>query len=311
MNSHSNSRQGDSVAIILINWNNEKDCIDCLKSLEKVSHPDFKVFLIDNGSREESVACLRPFSKSGVEIIETGKNLGFSGGNNVGIRKALTEGFAYVLLLNNDTVVAPDFLNEMVKAAQSDARIGVVGPKIYYYFEPERIWYGGGAVSWLKGGTHPGQGEIDQNPDEREPLETAYVTGCAFLIKSGVIREIGEMCEDFFLYHEDTDWSLRAREAGYGVMYAPAAKVYHKVSRTTSSLGSPKILYYDTRNALLLAKRHAPFFVRIWIYILNFIRYCKQIVKIFLVPSQREAARMIMKGTEDFYKGRFGQLKET
>ncbi len=306
MNTHTNG----SVAIIVLNWNNETDTIDCLRSLEKITYPNYKVFLVDNGSKEESVSLLRPFHKDKVVLIENGKNLGFSGGNNVGIRRALAEGFTYVFLLNNDTVVAPDFLEKMVAVAGDNAQNGIVGPKIYYYAEPQRIWYGGGLIRWPKGGVHPGQGEIDAHPDESAPLETGYVTGCALLIKARAIREIGGLDEDFFLYHEDTDWSVRARKAGYAIMYAPAAKVYHKVSRTASALGSPKILYYDTRNVLLLAKRHAPLPMRAGAYIVSIARYGKQIIKILFAPSQREAARMIMRGIADFYKGRFGQFKE-
>ncbi|MBI3684871.1 glycosyltransferase family 2 protein [Candidatus Azambacteria bacterium] len=311
MKSQNNSRRfGESVAIIVLNWNNENDSIECLRSLEKITYPDFKVFAVDNGSREDSAAILRDFCKGKTAFMETGKNLGFSGGNNVAMRRALAEGFAYVLLLNSDTTVASDFLDEMIAVARSDARIGVVGPKIYYYFDPERIWYGGGVMRWPQGGTHVQLGEIDANPRERQARETEYVTGCAFLIKSEVIRKVGEMNEDFFLYHEDTDWSLRVKKAGYALMYAPLAKVYHKVSRTTSALGSPAILYYDTRNALLLAQRHAPVFMRWQIYLLSGARYFKQIIKYVILPSRREASRMIMRGIEDFYRGRFGQLKE-
>lgn len=308
---HKNSHSAaPSVAIILLNWNNEADCIDCLRSLEKITYPNARIFLVDNGSREESVAALRPFCNNGVTLVETGENLGFSGGNNVGIRKALAKGFDYILLLNNDTTVAPDFLDHMVAAAESNEAIGVVGPKIYYYSEPERIWYGGGDFSWFHKGKHVHYNAIDKNPDEKELKETKYVTGCAFFAKAEAIKKAGLMPEEFFLYHEDVDWSMSFKKAGYRAVYAPAAKVYHKVSRTTSALGSPKVLYYDTRNALLLASRHAPPAVRALVYCASALYYAKQIVKIIILPSRRAASRMIKKGIEDFYKGRFGKLQE-
>ncbi|MEK7123621.1 MAG: glycosyltransferase family 2 protein, partial [Patescibacteria group bacterium] len=139
------------------------------------------------------------------------------------------------------------------------------------------------------------------------PEETGYMTGCAFLIKAKVIREIGLLCEDFFLYYEDTDWSLRAKKAGYKIMYVPAAKIYHKVSRTASVLGNPTIHYYHIRNALLLSKRQAPKIILAGIYIWSVSHYLKQIIKLAILPSKREISKMIMRGIEDFWKGKFGK----
>ena len=299
-----------SVAIILISWNNETDTIDCLRSLEKITYPNYKIFVIDNGSNEESVSKLRPFNIGRVELIENGQNLGFSGGNNVGIKKALKENFDYVLLLNNDTTVEPNFLEELIKVGESDEKIGVVGPKIYYHGDRTRIWYGGGDFTWLGGGRHLQYNEIDRAPNETEPRKTKYMTGCAFLIKSEIIKKVNLMSEEFFLYYEDTDWSLSVRKAGYKVMYAPASKIYHKVSRTTSKLGSPMIHYYHIRNALLLSKRQAPKIILVGIYIWSAVHYLKQIIKLIILPSKRETSKMIMKGIEDFWNNKFGQYQE-
>lgn len=298
-----------SVAIILINWNNETDTIDCLRSLEKIIYLNYKIFLVDNGSKEESVSKLRPFNVGKIELMEIGQNLGFSGGNNIGIRKALEENFDYALLLNNDTTVEPNFLDELISVAESDEKIGVVGPKIYYYNEPTRIWYGGGDFTWLGGGKHLQYEEIDNNPNEAEPKKTKYMTGCAFLVKSEVLKKVGLMPEEFFLYYEDTDWSLSIKKAGYKVIYAPASKIYHKVSRTTSKLGNPKIHYYHIRNALLLSKRQAPKIILVGIYVWSALHYFKQIIKLVILPSKRETSKMIMRGIEDFWKGRFGQYQ--
>lgn len=299
-----------SVAVIVVNWNNAQDTIDCVNSLKKINYKNFKVFLVDNGSTDGSLEKLRPFADENIEIIETGKNLGFSGGNNVAVEKALAEKFDFILLLNNDTTVNPDFLSELVRVAEGDPKIGIVGSKIYFYDNPKRIWYGGGKFTWFGGGRHLQYEEIDKNPEESNPKETGYMTGCSFLIKSEVVRKIGGLDERFFLYYEDTDWSLSAKEVGYKIVYAPSSKVYHKVSRTASQIGDPIIHYYHIRNALLLSQKHAPFFILIGIYIWSVIHYLKQVIKMVILPSKRDISKMIMRGIKDFHKGRFGQYQK-
>lgn len=306
-----------SVAIIIVNWNGAQDSIDCVESLRKIGYQNYKIFLIDNGSKEESVIELRRYvevqppekvePQGKIKLIETSQNLGFAGGNNIGIKDALAENFDYILLLNNDTTVEPDFLDGLVKVAQSDEKIGIVGPKIYYYNEPNRIWFGGGKFTWLGGGRHLQYEEIDRNPDEKKTKETDYMTGCALLIKSEVVQKIGLLEESFFMYYEDTDWSLRARKAGYKILYVSSAKIYHKVSRSASKLGNPVIHYYHIRNALLLSKRQAPKIILVGIYIWSGFHYFKQIIKIAILPSTRDISRMIMRGIEDFYRGKFGK----
>lgn len=299
-----------SVAIVLINWDNEADTIDCINSLNKISYPNYKIFLVDNGSKENSVRQLRSFAGEKLELIENKANLGFSGGNNVGFKKALEENFDYVLALNNDTTVQSNFLEELVMIAQSDYKIGVAGPKIYFYSVPNRIWYGGGTFSWFRASSHLQLGDIDDAPNEEEAKETQYMTGCALMIKSSLLKEIGDFCEDYFIYYEDTDLSLRARKAGYKIMYAPSSKIYHKVTRSISKIGNPRIHYYHTRNFLLLTRRLAPWHVKLTIYIYSFLNYTKQVLKILLFPSKREISKMIKLGIEDFYSNKFGQIKQ-
>lgn len=298
-----------SVAVIVVNWNNAQDTIDCVNSLKKINYKNFKVFLVDNGSTDGSLEKLRPFADENIEIIETRQNLGFSGGNNVAVEKALAEKFDFILLLNNDTTVDPDFLSELVKVAEGDPKIGIVGSKIYFYDNPKRIWYGGGKFTWFGGGRHLQYEEIDKNPEEINPKETGYMTGCSFLIKSEVVRKIGGLDERFFLYYEDTDWSLSTKEVGYKIVYAPSSKVYHKVSRTASQIGNHTIHYYHIRNALLLSQKHAPLFILIGIYIWSVIHYLKQVIKMVILPSKRDISKMIMRGIKDFHKGKFGQYK--
>lgn len=335
------------VAIIVLNYNNESYTIDCLESLKSITYPNYKIFLVENGSEKKSVQALKfwlstlPTSTfKGFEMLEVYPNVGFSGGNNVGIKKAFKDGFEYIFLLNNDTAVEPDFLEPLVKVAQSDKTVGVVGPKIYFHPDmikndvpildgtteealghpkdllkqnihhtkkPLFIWYAGGAFSWFSGSKHLQYEEIDEHPHETATKEVEFVTGCAFLIRNDVIEKVGFMPEAYYLYYEDTDWSLAVRKAGYKLIYAPASKIYHKVSRTTKKLGNPMLHYYHSRNALLLAKRQAPKPIFFMILAMSWYTYAKQVLKLFIKPSTRKESRMIMRGIEDFYKNNFGR----
>ncbi|OGD32348.1 hypothetical protein A3C91_04795 [Candidatus Azambacteria bacterium RIFCSPHIGHO2_02_FULL_52_12] len=298
------------VTIILVNYNGTNDTLACLDSLRHVDYPAYDIIVVDNASKDvqELVADVG-FSFPAAKIITVPQNRGFAGGNNVGIEYALAHRSDYVLLLNNDTTVAPDFLTKLVEAAESKEQIGIVGPKIYFHAEPARIWYAGGEFSWRQGGRHLGHGEIDRYPKDARVASTRYMTGCALLIKAEVMQRIKMMPELYFLYFEDIDWSLAARKAGYDIAVAHGSHVWHKVSQSTRKMGEPVLHYYHVRNALLLAKRHAPPLAYIGMYAWSMYFYAKQLVKIAFLPSRRAIARMIIRGIEDFYQGKFGQYR--
>ncbi len=261
-------------------------------------------------------------------------NLGFAGGNNVGIKYALKNQADYVLLLNNDTTVEPDFLSQLIKVAESDKKIGMLGPKINFYQPKNRIWFLGGKINWLLNkGTHLYYDQIDSNlvqnsckesrrrhwrmsPSDgasqnlpNRPFEVDYFTGCALLIKKEVIKKIGLMWEGYFLYYEDTDWNLKARRNNWKIIVVPKAKIYHKASRSTKE-GSFSYIYYHTRNGLYLVKRNASFWIRFCVYFFSIWILAKQIIKLIFVPKKRIWAKAVMKGIEDFYLGRTGKLED-
>ncbi len=195
-------------------------------------------------------------STNNLILIKNDKNYGFPGGNNIGIKFALK--FLnpnYILLLNNDTVVEKNFLSELVKTGELQENIGILGPKIYFYDEPDIIWSVGCKISWkLSRGIQIGTNESDKGQyDEKKEVE--YVSGSAFLIKTKVIRKIGLMDETFFLYFEESDWTLRANQAGYKSLYVPKAKIWHKVSRSGGGISKPVGLYYITRNRWIFMKK--------------------------------------------------------
>lgn len=294
------------VYIIVLNWNGKDDTLDCLQSLRSTNYDNYKVVLVDNGSEDDSVKAVREkFSE--VEVVETGKNLGFAGGNNVGIEYAIKAGADYVFLINNDTTVHPDYLKELVDVAESDVKIGAVGSKIMYYGEPERIWFVGGKINWLKNkGEHIGLDEIDKGQFD-EIREVDYLTGCALLVKREVVEKVGVLEDDYFLYYEDADYSLRIQNAGYKTVYAPKSKIYHKVSRSTKP-GSSSYVYYHVRNGLVNARRNGSLPIKIAIYIFALLLAAKQAIKIVFFPKKRNWAFAVLRGEKDFLRGKMGKI---
>lgn len=312
-----NFRKGSipKVSIIILNWNGWQDTLECFESLEKISYSNYEVIVLDNNSANESAEKIKNWiahKKSSVnyKLIINSRNAGFAGGNNPGIEYAVNNKSDYVLLLNNDTIVEPEFLDKLVKVGESDKNFGIIGPKIYYESDRSRIWFGGGYFSWLGGGRHAEFNKIDKNPHDDKIKEINFMTGCCFLIKREAIEKMGLMNEDFFLYYEDTEWSLRAEKNGYKIIYAPGAHIWHKVSRSVKPESNPAVHYYHIRNALLLSALHAPKKIRGFIYIWGIIKYIKQIIKIIFFPQEKEIAIMIMRGITDFYNGKFGAYKQ-
>ncbi|MCK5475868.1 MAG: glycosyltransferase family 2 protein [Candidatus Pacebacteria bacterium] len=293
------------VYIILLNWNGKEDTLECLKSFEKIKYNNYEVIVVDNGSEDDSVSKIRKYYPK-INIIENKKNLGFAGGNNVGIEYAIDNCADYVLLINNDTIVEEDFLTELVKVGESDEKIGLLGSKIYFHSEKKRIWTAGGKVNWLKNkGTHIGLDEIDVGQYDRI-REVGYLTGCCLLIKREVIEKIGGLEESYFLYYEDTDFSLRAQNIGYKCVYVPESKIYHKISRSIKP-GSANYIYYHVRNGLVMARRSGSILVKLALYPYCLILFLKQVIKIIFIPKKRPWAKAVLRGEKDFLLKKVGK----
>jgi len=294
------------VFIIILNWNNWSDSLECLKSLRNNDYPNYQVVIIDNGSKEKPQA-----PNPEIKIIYNKENLGFSGGNNVGIKYALEQGADYILLLNDDTLVSRDFLTKIVEAGESNKKFGILGPKIYFADQKEKIWFAGGQVNWLYNkGIMRGYNEIDIGQyDSPEIQETDYITGCCLLIKRAVIEKIGLMPEDYFLYYEDTDWSLAAQGVGFKCIFVPRAKIWHKGSKSSIE-GSPSYIYYHVRNGLILAQRFAPWYIKPFVHLDVLWRIKKQNIKYIFFLKKRTWAKYILLGIKDFYLGRRGKIRD-
>ncbi len=293
------------VYIIILNWNGKDDILECIKSLKKINYGNYKIIAVDNGSSDRSVFEIKEKHPE-IIILENKKNLGFAGGNNIGIKYAIDSRTDYVLLINNDAIVEENFLNKLVETGESDKKIGILGSKICYYDEPKIIWFAGGNVNWLKNkGVHIGLDEIDKGQYDKIK-EADYLTGCCLLIKREVIEKIGLLSEDYFLYYEDTDFALRAKNAGYKCIYVPSAKIYHKVSRSTKP-GSSSYVYYHTRNGLVMAKRTGSLMNKIILYPYCLFLFFKQIIKIIFMPPKKNWACAVLKGEKDFLLGKMGK----
>lgn len=258
------------VAVIIVNWNLKADTLECLASIGHLNlkNMDFSVIVVDNGSTDGSAEAIKKkFPK--VTLIEEEKNLGFTGGNNLGIDLALKNGAEFIWLLNNDTVVDKEALQELIKVFNGN--VGIAGSKIYFYkdreyhnerYQPgERgrvIWYAGGMIDWQNMyGSHRGVDAVD-NGQFDEIIETDFVTGCSMLVSSKIFEKTGKLDEKFYLYLEDLDFSLRAKRAGFKLMFAPKSIVWHKNAGSSAGPGSPIHEYYQTRNRLLVGFRFAP-----------------------------------------------------
>lgn len=298
------------VAIIIVNWNGQKETLACLKSLNNVSTAGCRlhVFLVDNASTA-SIANLKNFQFSGqkeLTVVENKTNLGFSGGNNAGIKRALAAKADYLMLLNNDTFVDQKILEYFLAETEKEKDQAVLAPKIYFApgreFHRQRyqkadqgrvVWYAGGIIDWQNVyASHRGVDAVDKGQFARTE-NTAFASGCCFFAPRQVFEKVGLFDDRFFLYYEDADWSLRVKQAGFRILFYPRAILWHKNAESTGKPGSALHQYYLTRNRLLFGYRYAGLRAKLALF-RESLRLC------FKNPTVRKAVF-------DFYSCRFGK----
>ena len=301
------------ISIILVNWNGKKDTLECLASLTRVDYPNFQTIVVDNGSTDDSIAALRS-AYPNMPILETGANLGFAGGNNLGIEWALRHHAEWILLLNNDTVVDPRFLQAFLSAAASKPKAKVLGAKILRYSEPGVVDHLGGFWDAKRAEfLSPDAGQADHPYFNMKQAD--YVCGAALFMHRSVPETIGLLEPNFFLYWEETDYCYRAKRAGFEVWTAPEAKIWHKVSSSFTG-GKPHMQYFWWRSRLLWIARNCTPKEKRDLYLKVIIpEMWKMGRRYFLkclfatTPARREKVRRYKAGCAgifDYFRGKFG-----
>lgn len=297
------------LAVILVNYNGKQYNEACIGSVfANGDSCEMKIIVVDNASQDDSMDILRKRygADERVELIALDDNYGFSYGNNVGIRRARAWGADAVLLLNNDTEIAPDMLVRLAECAKRHTP-AMIAPKIYYSDDRERIWSAGGSVSALvRKVRHIGYNERDRGQYEKE-REIGFATGCCLLIPMAVIEKAGTLDERFFLYYEDTEYSFRLQKLGIGIYYCPQAVMYHKVGASSKGADSPLCAYYIARNWLLcsrlhLGKRYPLFLVY---YAINRTVCCLM----WLAQGKAALVQATRRGIQDYRKRQFGRSR--
>lgn len=295
-----------NVFVSVISFNNTKATLECLESLEKIKRNDFKlnVIVIDN-STDEKFSTNKKYNNFELEILKSETNLGFSGGQNLGIKYALKKNADFIVILNNDTVVDENLINNLLNSFKGNT--GIVCPKIYFakgfefhkdrYKDNEKgkvIWYAGGIMDFKNViGKHRGVDQVDKGQFDQE-IETDYATGCCMMIKSEVFQKVGYLDDKYFLYYEDADFSMRARQLGFKILFVPKAFMWHKNAVSAGGSGSPLQDYYTTRNRMLFGFTYTSVRTKLALV--------RESLKIFI--SGRKWQR---KGVRDFYLGAFGK----
>lgn len=291
------------VVVVILNTNRRQDTLECLTSLKKGTYENFQVVLLDNASSDGTVEAVNK-AFPWVKIIHLQENRGYAGNNNIGVQAALELEADWVFVLNEDTIVAPDCLNRLMCVAESDPKIGIVGPLVYHHSEPTVIQTAGGWLGRSWESKHYGQDEEDCG-QYREPRDVEWISGCGIVVRRDVIEEVGAIDERFFYYWEETEWCLRARRAAWRILNVPQAKIWHKgVQRNHRP--QPTVTYYNTRNRLLtLSKMDAP--LKVWTGVwLQLVRTWASWTIRRRWRHMRDHRTAMVLGAYDFLRGRLG-----
>jgi GT2 family glycosyltransferase len=293
------------VIAVILNTNRRHDTLACLTSLAQNTYTNFKAIVLDNHSTDGSVEAIR-LSFPAVQIIELTSNLGYAGNNNVGIEAAIAQGADWVFVLNEDTIVDPNCLYAMLCVGESDAAVGIVGPMVYHYDEPNIIQSAGGQLGPYWESLHIAKNQPDRGQFQ-EPVSVDWISGCAILVRRAAIEQVGMLDARFFYYWEETEWCLRTSKQGWRVVHVPQAKVWHKgVQRDYRP--KPTVTYYSTRNRLLMFSKHkAPLiaWISAWTQIL------RTMTSWTVKPkwrSMRQHRNAMWRGLVDFLRRRWGQM---
>ena len=288
------------VEIVLVNFNGFKDTIECIKSIKQIDYDNYKIVVVDNASTLEPTEEEIDFIRKNSIYLKCSENKGFAGGNNYGIIKTKYLLPSYYLLLNNDTIVTPGFLDKLVEVAEEKNDDGIVCGKICYFSEPNVLWFAGGTFNPKTCVvTNAKLGRLDED-SSFYVKKIEFSTGCLQLIPADVWNIVGPMEEHLFLYCEDTDLSRKIRNKGYEIYYRNDAKIFHKVSRSTGS-NSDNTQYYIVRNEFYIIKTYSN--SKCFAYLNKIIHLIVDIIK------GRKRIKPVVEAISDFCKGVYGKRR--
>lgn len=245
------------VAIVIPTWNQQDLTLDCLDSLAGIEYPQdrLNIIVVDNGSADGTVLLVgNRFPQA--TVLESGDNLGVAAANNAGIRQALAIGADFVLLLNNDTLVDPPAVRNLLHVLSEDPGLGAAGPWMYYHAPADLLWCAGNSIDWCLGSSIRLWADTPaREVPIRHPYDVEFITSCAVCIRRRLFEEVGLMDERFFIYYDETDWFIRAAAQGWRFAIVPEARIWHRVSAAMGE-SSPATEYYMARNGLLFLAKH-------------------------------------------------------
>ena len=292
-----------NVGIVISNYTGWQDTVQCLESLQKQTYRNFEIILLDDASTNDSVQQLQKHLTENTVFLPQEANSGFAAVNNVGMRRALADGCDWVLLLNNDTVVAPDFLETLLRETPAGA---VSCPKMLFLDPPDEIWFAGGELDRATGKVKHLGGHEKDGPAFAEKKQVSFITFCCVLLPRQVVEEVGFLDETLFMYCEDVDYCIRLADAGVPLWLLPDARIWHKAG---GSAGGMLSVYYITRNTLYLTcKGKSAVQIRartLPVLISGAARYA--LTK--LLGRKKGRSYGAFRGALDFWRGRMGRME--
>ncbi|WP_318507240.1 glycosyltransferase family 2 protein [Bacillus sp. T3] len=244
-----------SVYIVILNYNNPDDTIACVEEAEKINYENFKIIIVDNFSKDNSEAILKQRFPQHT-FLQTGANLGYAGGNNIGMKFAKDQNADYICILNNDVITDKDFLKMLLDYLETNPNVGVVGPRVCEYDKPELVQSTGAMINFNTGRVNVLNNLVHEDQVKGKIISCDYVGGACLLFKSNILNEVGYFPEDYFLFYEETEWCLNIKKMGYEVICYCDAKVIHKGSASINQI-SGLSEYFMYRNVVIFMNRNA------------------------------------------------------
>ncbi|OIR07042.1 N-acetylglucosaminyl-diphospho-decaprenol L-rhamnosyltransferase [mine drainage metagenome] len=291
-------------AIIIVNWNSYNYTFQCINSINQTNNHEFDIIVVDNNSEDGSGIQLKE-AFNNIVLIQSDKNTGFAGGNNLGIRYAIDHGYEYSFMLNNDTVVPQNFLSPLIEYMESHTGIGMIQPKIYFNHDRSLLWNGGSYYNHFLGLTYTSNHFFSFFKNIERIKKVDWVTGCAFLAKNSVLEEVGYFDEKFFMYYEDVDLSFRIKKAGHTLIYHPASVVYHEAGaslkkkvKTREGYLNPYVHYLNARNKIYFLRKHTAVYYLPGVIVFSFL-HSVAFIGYFVARGRFSKLNSFLKGLKD------------